>query len=56
MKNVGVELDLFVSQTINQYDEMANMADELISLVQTWEEDNVTKIDGYNILLNAIYS
>lgn len=56
VKNVGVELDLFVSQTINQYDEMANMADELISLVQTWEEDNVTKIDGYNILLNAIYS
>jgi len=56
VKNAGVELDLFVSQTINQYDEMANMADELISLVQTWEEDNVTKIDGYNILLNAIYS
>lgn len=56
VKNAGVELDLFVSQTINQYDEMANMADELISLVQTWEEDNITKIDGYNILLNAIYS
>ena len=32
------------------------MADELISLVDAWEADNVTKIDGYNILLNAIYS
>lgn len=56
VKNANVALDLFVSNTFGQYDEMGSMADELISLVNTWEEDNVTKIDGYNILLNAIYS
>lgn len=56
VKNVNVDLELFVSNTFGQYDEMGNMADELISLVNAWEEDNVTKIDGYNILLNAIYS
>lgn len=56
VKNANVDLDLFVSNTFGQYDEMVNMADELISLVNAWEKDNVTKIDGYNILLNAIYS
>ena len=56
VKNANVDLELFVSNTFGQYDEMGNMADELISLVNAWEEDNVTKIDGYNILLNAIYS
>lgn len=56
VKNVGVELELFVSQTLNQYDEMGNSADKLIALVNTWEGDDVTKIDGYNILLSAIYS
>ena len=56
VKNVNVALDLFVSNTFGQYDEMGSMTDELISLVNAWEEDNITKIDGYNILLNAIYS
>ena len=56
VKNANVDLELFVSNTFGQYDEMVNMADELISLVNAWEEDNITKIDGYNILLNAIYS
>ena len=56
VNNANVDLELFVSNTFGQYDEMGNMADELISLVNAWEEDNVTKIDGYNILLNAIYS
>lgn len=56
VKNAKVDLELFVSNTFGQYDEMVNMADELISLVNAWEKDNVTKIDGYNILLNAIYS
>lgn len=56
VKNSNVNLDLFVSNTFGQYDEMGTMADELISLVDAWEEDNVTKIDGYNIQLNAIYS
>ena len=56
MKNVGIELELFVSQTLNQYDEMGNSADKLIALVNAWEGDNITKIDGYNILLSAVYS
>ena len=56
VKNANVDLELFVSNTFGQYDEMVNMADALISLVNAWEEDNVTQIDGYNILLNAIYS
>lgn len=56
VKNANVDLDLFVSNTFNQYNDMGKMADELIDLVNTWESDNVTKIDGFNILLNAIYS
>lgn len=56
VKNANVKLDLFVSNTFGQYDNMGDMADKLITLVNTWEEDNVTKIDGYNILLSAIYS
>lgn len=51
-----LDLNLFVSNTFNQYDEMDKKADELITLVKSWEEDNVTKVDGYNILLHAIYS
>lgn len=51
-----VNVDLFVSNTFNQYDEMDKKADELIALVNSWEADNVTKIDGYTILLHAIYS
>lgn len=56
VKNVGVELKLFVSQALNQYDEIGSSADKLIALVNAWEADNLTKIDGYNILLNAVYS
>lgn len=56
VKNVGVELDLFVSQTFGQYDEMDKKAEKLIALVDAWEEDDVTKINGYNIELSAIYS
>lgn len=56
VKNAGVELDLFVSQTFGQYDEMDKKAEKLIALVDAWEEDEVTKIDGYNIELGAIYS
>ena len=55
VKNANVDLELFVSSTFGQYDEVGAI-DELISLVNTWEADNVTKIDGYNILLHAIYS
>ena len=51
-----VDIDLFFSNTFNQSDDMEQKVDELITLVHSWEEDNFTKIDGYNILLNAIYS
>ncbi len=51
-----VALKLFVSNTFNQTDEMGQKADELIALVNSWESDNVTKIDGYNIILRAVYS
>ena len=56
VKNANVNLELFVSNTFNQYDDMGQKADELIALVNTWEADNATKIDGYNILLHAVYS
>ena len=51
-----VDLNLFVSNTFNQSDEMGQKADELIALVKSWEADDVTHIDGYNILLHAVYS
>lgn len=51
-----VDLKLFVSTTIAQSDAMGQKANELFALVDSWEADNVTKIDGYNILLHAVYS
>ena len=51
-----VDLNLFISNTFNQQDEMGQKADEMIALVKSWEADNVTKIDGYNIILHAVYS
>lgn len=51
-----VDINLFVSNTFNQYDEMGQKLDEMAKLVESWEADNVTKIDGYNIILHAIYS
>lgn len=51
-----IDLSLFVSNTFNQGEEMGQKADEIIALVNAWEADNVTKIDGYNILLHAVYS
>ncbi len=56
VKNANVALELFVSQTVNQFDEMGSIADKLIALVTSWEADNTTRIDGYNILLHAIFS
>lgn len=56
VKDAGVELQLFVSQTVSQLDNMAQMADRLIALVDKWEADNASRIDGYNILLHAICS
>ncbi len=56
VKNAGVELELFVSNTFNQYDAMGQKADKLIALVNSWEADSKTKINGYNILLQAVYS
>ena len=51
-----IELDLFVSNTIEQSEDVTGKCAQLIDLVKSWEADNVTKIDGYNILLHASYS
>lgn len=51
-----VDLTLYVSNTFNQYDELGQKADQLIALVNAWEADGKTRIDGYNILLHAVYS
>lgn len=51
-----VDLKLFVSNTFEQEDNMLQKINDLVTLVQSWEGDNKTKIDGYNILLHAVYS
>lgn len=51
-----VDLKLFVSNTIEQDDNMVAKINELQSLVNAWESDGKTVIDGYNILLHAVYS
>lgn len=50
------DLDLFVSNTFSQSENLTQKFDELDALVKTWEADGVTKLDGYNILLHATYS
>lgn len=49
-------VQLFVSNTFEQADDMASKADQLATLVDSYEEDGETVIDGYNILLHAVYS
>lgn len=51
-----IDLDLFVSNTIEQSEDIVGKCGQLIELVKSWEADNTTKIDGYNILLHANYS
>lgn len=51
-----VDLSLFISNTFGQQDDMSQKADEVIALVKSWEADNMTRIDGYNIILHASYS
>ena len=51
-----IDLDLFVSNTIEQSDDVVGKCGQLVELVKSWEADNITKIDGYNILLHASYS
>lgn len=51
-----IDLDLFVSNTIEQSEDIVDKCGQLIELVKSWEADNITKIDGYNILLHANYS
>lgn len=50
------DLKLFVSNSFNQYDDILTSIDKLISLVNEWQSDGNTVIDGYNIKLQAIYS
>ena len=51
-----VPVQLFVSQTFEQTDDMASKADQLATLVNSYEEDGETVIDGYTILLHTVYS
>ena len=52
----AVPVQLFVSQTFEQTDDMTSKADQLTTLVNSYEEDGETVIDGYNILLHTVYS
>ncbi len=52
-------LDLFVSTTLYQGDDMVGTIDQLATLVSEWEgssADGMTVVDGYDVRLNAIYS
>lgn len=51
-----ITLDLFVSNTIELDETSVQKAEDLIALITEWEADNVTKIDGINILLYLNYS
>lgn len=52
---LGTDLDLFVSQTIEQGSDMGQKAQDLVAKVASWENGS-TKIDGLNVLLHATYS
>lgn len=56
LKNTDTKPELYVSQTFIAFDEMGSKADQLVSLVKDWEADGVTKLDGFNIILNLVYS
>jgi hypothetical protein len=49
-------IDLFVSCTFEQDNSPAIKAENLTTLINEWEADNVTKIDGINALLHLTYS
>ena len=52
-------LQLYVSNTFDQTDASADLlqvAVDLQTLVKSWEADNTTVIDGYNLLLSAVCS
>ena len=49
-------LDLFTSTTFNLDENPLQKADDLLALIATWEADNITKIDGVNVLLHLNYS
>lgn len=51
----NVDLKLFVSNVFEQEENMLQKANDLVTLVNAWENDN-TIINGYNILLHAVYS
>lgn len=51
----NVDLKLFVSNVFEQEENMLQKANDLVTLVNAWEDDN-TIINGYNILLHAVYS
>ncbi|MDR1121304.1 MAG: endo-1,4-beta-xylanase [Dysgonamonadaceae bacterium] len=55
-ENSTTALELFVSATFELDDNSAQKAEDLIALIAAWEADNVTKINGINVLLHLNYS
>jgi len=55
-ENATTTLDLFVSTTFEPDEESVQKAEDLITLIAAWEADNVTKIDGINVLLHLNYA
>ena len=56
LATVNAKAELYVANTFNQFDDMGSKVAQLISLVDSWEADGTTYIDGYNILLHTVYS
>ena len=54
--NAATALDLFVSSTFELDNNPVQKAEDLIALIAAWEADNVTKIEGINVLLSLNYS
>ena len=50
------DLTLFVKNTMKQSDDLPAMATQLTELVDSWEKDGKTKIDGFNIPLSIVCS
>jgi hypothetical protein len=49
-------LDLFVSNTFEPDENSVQKVEDLITLIAEWEADNVTKINGINVILHLNYS
>lgn len=48
------DLTLFVSGHLSQYDDMVDATNRLIATADSWQSDGSTRIDGFNIGLQAV--